>query len=67
MTIDAVVQEFTLEVIEAVHTRPIVLKAVPVHAVLAKVCMHDQVGIFRRSSVVDVVTVLEFTLHIECE
>ena len=58
VTIDTVVEQFGLEVVETIDTRRALFAAVDVHAVLAEVCVHDQVAVLCKTCVVNVFRVL---------
>jgi hypothetical protein len=67
VAVNAVIAELTVEVIEAIDTRFVLLEAIPVHAILAEVCMHDEVAVLGRTSKMNVVAVHECPLHVESE
>jgi hypothetical protein len=66
MDVYTVVAEFAVQVVEAIHTVVILLKAIPVVTILTEICVHQQIAVLTRASEVNVVTILIITLNVQC-
>jgi hypothetical protein len=67
MHVHAVVAVLTMEIVKSVDAEEIILEAVPVVTIFAKIRVHDEVAILRGTGVVDVVGIDERPLNVERE
>ena len=63
MAIDTVIQQFAVQVIEAIHTGFILLEAVTIQTVLTVVGVHDQITVFGKTRIVNVFRILIRSLN----